>query len=635
MDIERKDISRDIKHVAIWGTGLTGKHCLKRLLEHGIEVIFFIDKCPPFKSEFMGRPVYSTEFIISQGLDKFDKIDAVFLAFATDKSGVRKQLEDIGFNRPIVDYVCGKDLGQMIIQRDTPFIYPIKIPPIKFLPNQDFILLQMPPRYQPMMPNGMGYVHNILKRTGIRFQTMDLNIIFYHRYHSQRILNKARKVISKHGYVMNEDPWDLIPISAGEWDKQEVIEFFRPELDEIVDGLIKAKPKIIGFSLNGINLEITKVVIKQLRTAFSDVIIIVGGYDCVYHNIGPRVFTDYDYMIIGEAELTLGPLVKALIKGERPNDLAGVISRYDSPARVWKDAPLLQDLDSIDFPRYDWIDIRLYRTFNGNELVPIMINRGCRWSRCRFCAECFPWRKRSPRMVVDEIEWFVEKGFYTFHFNDSDFNSDPDAVLEICDEIIRRRLEIGLFGQLRIHKRGSRKFFDKLRAAGFTALRFGVDAWTEHTIRLQNKGYTTKIIEENLRNCYEAGIRITTNLLIGVPGETEDDINETIDNILKNKDYIYLMDNINTLILAAGSEYWKNPEHYNIHFHGEKHIIYAEHPKAVPPRLWYSIDPYIDHEVRLNRLKTICAALDENGVNIGDFARWTVQKIENELNKAV
>jgi radical SAM superfamily enzyme YgiQ (UPF0313 family) len=503
-------------------------------------------------------------------------------------------------------------------------IYPVEIPAIEFLPDQELILLELPQRYMPMMPNGLGYVHNILKSTGIRFQTVDLNVIFHHRYHSRRILGGLDKVVSPSGYVMEDDPWSVV--AADEWNKPEVIEYFRPEINEVINGLVKARPKIIGISLSGTNRTVTKEVVKGVRALYPEVIILVGGYDCVYHHVAPRVFQDYDYMVIGEAELTLRPLVKALAAGEKPKDLPGIISRHDSPNRIWVSGPLLQDLDSIDFPRYDWIDISLYRSYGGAQSAPIISSRGCHWSRCRFCCECFHWRGRFPKKVVDEVEWLTKQGCRVFHFNESDMNGDPDALLAICDDILRRRLKIGFGGELRIHKRSTQEFFKRLRAAGCGSLVFGVDGWTDRLLRFQRKGYTMSMVEENLRNCHEAGIAINVNMVIGVPGETEEDVTEAIDNILKCKQYIDCFQNLNILILGAGSEYYKNPELYDIHFRGEKQELYEKYPSFIPPELWYSDNPYIDLEVRVNRLKRIHAALKNGGVNVGKYAEWQVER---------
>ncbi|MBI4267771.1 MAG: radical SAM protein, partial [Chloroflexi bacterium] len=464
-------------------------------------------------------------------------------------------------------------------------IYPIEIPDIKFLPGQDLILLELPQRYMPTMPNGLGYVHNLLKKTGIRFQTADLNVIMYHRYHSRRILGGLKKVISANGYVMPDNPWEAI--SADRWNEQETIDYFRPEIDEIIGGLVKARPKVIGISLSGTNRNVAREVVRGVRALYPEVIILIGGYDCVYHYVAPHVFPDYDYMVIGEAELTLPPLIKALLDGEKPSDMPGVISKNDSPDRIWVAGDLLKDLDSIDFPRYDWTDITLYRTYHNGTTVPIISSRGCHWSRCRFCCECFTWRRRSPAKVVDEMEWFNRQGRTDFLFNESDMNGDPDALLEICDEILKRRLKIGFSGELRVDKRGTPEFFQRLREAGCQQLAFGVDGWTDHTLRLENKGYTMDMVEENLRNCHNAGIFVRVNMVIGVPGETEEDVTESIHNILALKDYIDCFQNLNILILGAGNAYYLNPEQFGIHFRGDKQELYRKHPSFIPPELWY------------------------------------------------
>ena len=84
--------------------------------------------------------------------------------------------------------------------------------------------------------------------------------------------------------------------------------------------------------------------------------------------------------------------------------------------------------------------------------------RGCRWSRCTFCAERFYWRIRSASDFVDELEWHVQRGHYLFMFNESDLNGMPERVLEICDEIIQRGLhkKVKLTGKLKVNPRHRR-----------------------------------------------------------------------------------------------------------------------------------------------------------------------------------
>ena len=512
-------------------------------------------------------------------------------------------------------------------------IYPIAIPPLKIEPGLDFLLLQLPSRYNPLLPNGIGYIHNILKKSGIRFQILDANIIFYHRYHSIRILDKIDSMVGSDGYVMKEDPWDVA--NTAEWDKPEVIEYFGPQVEEILQGIAASRPKAIGLSIHESNRKLSIEFIKALRKISPETIIVVGGYDCVYHDIGPRIIPDFDYMVIGEAELTLEPLIKALAKGERPKDMMGVVSRFDSPGREWIVPPLLEDLDSIGFPMYEWTDMSLYRTYDGGFLMPITASRGCHWSRCRFCGECFPFRKRSPEKVVDEIEFMVSKGAKVFHFNESDVNGDPQNLHDICSEIIRRRLRVHLVGQLRIDRRNSLEYFEHLAKAGFAYLRFGVDGWSDNALRLQRKGYNMNMVFQNLRDCHKADIYTTVNMVIGVPGETEDDVDEMIVNIVKCRKYVSRIESFNTLLLFTSSEYGRNPEQYRIRFRGDKDEIYRDNPQCIPSDLWYSEDPYIDKEIRMRRMNKILSGLYNKGIEIGSFASVVVENLKKGKEQGV
>ena len=505
-------------------------------------------------------------------------------------------------------------------------LYPILIPPIEINSGLDFLLLELPPRYMPMMPNGLGYVHNILKRCEINFQTIDANIIFYHRYHSERILERTGPVVTSSSYIMKEDPWDNSVID--EWHRPEVIEYFWPQVEEILQGIVDNCPKAVGISVHANNRVLAREFIKALRTRTPEVIIVVGGYDCVHYEIGPYLFPDFDYMLIGEAEKTLKPLITVLSNVGKPKDLPGIISRYDSPDRKWDGTALFEDLDSIDFPRYEWVDPALYQTHDRKHLIPITASRGCKWSRCRFCAECFPFRKRQPKKVADEIEYFTLKGFHSFHFNESDVNGDPQNLYNICSEIINRGLKVKLCGQLRIDIHNTREYFVHLAKAGFTHLRFGVDGWSKNTLRFQRKGYNMEIVFQNLCYCHEAGINTTVNIVIGVPGETEDDITETVENMVRCKDYIDCVESFNTLILLCGSEYYKNPKKYKIRFRGDKDEIYKNHHYFIPAELWYSEGPYIDQDVRMRRLDRITTELYKQGVKIGSFAERVIENLK-------
>lgn len=515
---------------------------------------------------------------------------------------------------------------------DVNSIYPIELPDIEFKTNLDLLVIDSPARNLAFLPNGLAYLHNALKKTSINFQTFDLDIITYHRYHMHRLLDRPEKILTPSGEEMHHDPW--LAEAYDQWQKPEVIEYFRPIIDETVKKIIEADPKILGLSLQECNIRFAREIVRCVRTKIPDTVILVGGFSCYQPTIGRRAFPESDYMCIGEADLTIGPLVEALAKGEKPKDLPGVLSRFDSPDYSFTNYPMPMDLDTIEMAKYEWTDIKLYRNYNDYQLTPIIASRGCRWSRCTFCAERFYWRVRDPKLVVDEFEYLYDNGCDLFMFNESDLNGLPEKVLAICDEIIKRKLKIRLTGQLRIHKKSNRAYFDKLAEAGFVALRFGVDAWSKNTLKLQMKGYTVDMIKQNLEDCYNTGINTEVNTVIGIPGETEKDIDETIDLMLECKSFIGRHANMNTLILAIGSVYWEDPNRFSIIFHKySKEEIFEKFPSFIPSDLWHSEEPYIDQNVRINRYKRVIETLHKNSVDMGPFLKEVYDHVAIQRGK--
>jgi len=510
-------------------------------------------------------------------------------------------------------------------------IYPIKLPDIRFEKGLDLILLDCPARNLALMPNGLAYVHNALKKTRVRYQTFDLDIIAYHRFHAHRLFDVGGNVVLPNGKELPADPWQAENYDL--WSDKDVIRYFMPIIEECAAAIIEARPKILGLSIQQCNERFSSELVHLVRSALPDTIILCGGFSCYSSDIGLRAFPQADYMCIGEAELTIGPLVEQLARGKRPKDLPGVVSRFDTPNRLYIPGPMPHDLDAIEQPRYEWFDLDIYRNFNGYQLTPVIASRGCRWSRCTFCAERFYWRIRSPKKFVDELEWLIAQGCTLFMFNESDLNGMPEVVLDICDEIIRRKLNIKLTGQLRIHKKSDRAYFDKLRQAGFVALRFGVDAFSENTLRLQKKGYTTEMVSQNLKDCWEAGIYTEVNWVIGVPGETDADVTEGIELILKNRGYIGRLANINPLILVNGGVYWIDPDAHGIKFRAPKEELYAKYPRAIPADMWYSVDPYIDAQVRKERFERIVLSLHEAGFPVGAWARRIIDDVKTNRDK--
>lgn len=511
-----------------------------------------------------------------------------------------------------------------------PYMYPVKIPEMHVDQNLDFLLLEPPPRYLPLMPNGLAYVDDCLRRHGHKVQVLDINIILYHRFHSARLMVGDEHKPLPSGRMMVEDPWT--PTGVSEFEESEVIDHFWPHFEELLSKIEKAPPKVVGISVSSNSLGISLRFVQALRKRLPGVCVLIGGYICTYGAAGPERFKDFDYMVIGEAEVSLPPLAQALKRGERPKDLPGIVSRYDTPGRGVIDPVTPADITDLGFPSYHWIDLQSYSTFNGNHLVPISSSRGCAWGRCRFCSETFLYRKRSPQSVADEVAYLIGKGAKKFHFNESILGGDPDNLFNICTEFINRGFDANFTGQIHVNKKQSVEYLKHMKKAGFRHLRLGIDGWSENVLRNQRKGYNMKLVKQCHENCREAGISIDVNILIGVPGETEEDINETIENLRSIRHCVRAIGSYNTLNLTQGSEYFNYPEDYGIVFHGDKQEIYNKHKYVIPPELWYSVNPYIDYDVRIKRAEKVANALKEMGFNLSTYSKAIIETKRHDVS---
>ena len=85
-------------------------------------------------------------------------------------------------------------------------IYPIDVPRIQLQQGLDLVMVDCPSRNLALMPNGLAYVNNALKKTRVSHQILDLDIIAYHRFHIHRLYDRAGNITLPSGRTLPEDP---------------------------------------------------------------------------------------------------------------------------------------------------------------------------------------------------------------------------------------------------------------------------------------------------------------------------------------------------------------------------------------------------------------------------------------------
>ena len=243
-----------------------------------------------------------------------------------------------------------------------------------------------------------------------------------------------------------------------------------------------------------------------------------------------------DAVVKGEGQKPMLDLLAVWARGEVAQAIPGVIAHPDDPVPQ-DDVYFSNDMD--EYPILDLTLVEYQRYYDvmgeGGIFTTVISSRGCPY-RCTFCnTPRHRYRVMSPGRVCDELESCIGLGIREFYFVDDTFNITNKRVIELCDEILRRGLDIRWTVRFRV-KGVDRPLLDKMKAAGCTRIQFGVEQGTEEGLLRLKKDVTSREIENAFQLCREVGIRTVAYFMIGTPTErTREDVLDTIDYSIRLK----------------------------------------------------------------------------------------------------
>jgi radical SAM superfamily enzyme YgiQ (UPF0313 family) len=196
---------------------------------------------------------------------------------------------------------------------------------------------------------------------------------------------------------------------------------------------------------------------------------------------------------------------------------------------------LIEDLDTIPFPARHIVKTNGYRAaiYSGDKCTAMVSSRGCP-HQCTFCV--WPntlyghrFRARSAKNVVDEMEEVEKKyGIDEVYFDDDTFTINRKRVMEICRLIRERDLHVSWIVQARVDT-VDREVLMAMRDAGCHYILFGIESGSPEMLARMKKRITLDKAREAIRLCNELGIKSQAFFLFGIPGETKETIQQSID----------------------------------------------------------------------------------------------------------
>lgn len=352
---------------------------------------------------------------------------------------------------------------------------------------------------------------------------------------------------------------------------------------QLIQTIKTFEPDIVGFSVVSLEYKRTYDLISIVKKDFPHILTIAGGPHVTV--LREEVLDEcpaIDLGVVHEGEQTLVDVCKNRLPIPKISGLLWrdkALIRYNGPRDM--DIPL----DEIPFPTYKNFELDKYI----NE-IPLNSSRGCPY-QCIFCPNKMilnKFRWRSAEHVVDEIEYWYQKGYRVFNFDDDNFTFHNDRIYQICDEIDRRKIvncEFRCSNGLRAD-RVNRPLLERMREVGFSYIAFGVDGGNDRMLKMNKKGETLKQIETAIADACELNFEVKIFIITCMPYETLDDVEDSFRLALKYPVQRVILNNPipypgTELFDIVQSNRWflKQPEHYLNHITENENVPVFETPE--------------------------------------------------------
>ena len=311
-----------------------------------------------------------------------------------------------------------------------------------------------------------------------------------------------------------------------------------PAADALLRALLtEFRPEMIGLSLTTPCVPETAFIAKLAREILGPRVLIVAGgpHPTAVPESMFRDCPDLDAVIVGEGEETI---VELLEKG-CSTSVAGLVFRDGDQVRTTPPRMPPADLDRLATPATDLFDMSFYAApsrwmIRWLELsaTNIRTSRGCT-NRCLFCAGHLVGgvglRFHSVDYVVEEIRKAVTRyGVEAINFDD-DTLGGGDRLRALCEGIRRADLhrKIRWFGCLRVDQVEPDLLAD-MKSAGCIQVEYGFESGSDDALRRLGKSSTAELNCRAVELTRKAGLRILADIMVGLPGETFNDLQATV-----------------------------------------------------------------------------------------------------------
>ena len=363
------------------------------------------------------------------------------------------------------------------------------------------------------------------------------------------------RILLTHGYFLEEDakeqqimrpyvPLGILYISA--WLQKhgydnDVFDSTFSSYDLLKAALLEKQPDVVGIYTNLMTKVNVLRIIQFIRAAptLQHTRIVLGGPE-VRNHVPQFLQHGAHYLVLGEGEQTMLELVQWL---EQPDagsieNITG-IARLDEMGTVCRhpERTKLKDLDLLPLPNRKKVNLQLYldawRKHHGTNAISVNTMRGCPYS-CKWCSRAVygqSYRRRSPAHVGEEMIW-IENNYDvdSIWFVDDVFTVSHKWMEEfsalVQENGIRLRYEC-----ITRADRMSEEVIRQLKASGCFRVWIGAESGSQKVIDLMDRRVEVMQVREMIQLSRRHGLQAGTFIMVGYPGETKEDIYETLEHL--------------------------------------------------------------------------------------------------------
>ncbi len=348
--------------------------------------------------------------------------------------------------------------------------------------------------------------------------------------------------------------------------------------------LQEQKPDIVGFTFGSPTYSQAKGMAKVVKEFNNNVVTVAGGSHPSSDPHGVLQESDINIVICGEGDFTL----LEIINTDNYSTVLGIGFKKGNDIIINQRRPFIQDLDDLPMPAFEIVKIHDYYVppsfCRESPAMTIETSRGCVWG-CSYCTKAVfgrNFRYKSPQRVVDEFKRMIGFGYKEIHVTDDMFTTNKERVKEICRLMKEQDVKVTWACPNGIRAdRTDEELIQLMHDAGCYRVSFGVESGNQQILNNIDKQQTLEQVRNAFKACNKVGMETHAYLILGLPGETEETMQQTIDFAKEIKPTIAKFDILiplpsTPLHQAWKGKYFQTEDWDNFNYHSAKDLY--SHP---------------------------------------------------------